>query len=347
MKRISRLLFLTALTAVFIGSQFASISAQSNAISITPRKDYALQPGEAVSDTLNITNRDTQNPLQLKLTVVDFEAQDESGTPNLLESDVQKTPWSLRDYVNLPEQVNIDAGATARIPISIEIPADAGAGSYYSAIEYAAINDEQENRLNISASTVTLMFVKVPGQARQQLTFEQFGAYVPDSSGTNGSFSGLYFGERPKVMAYRLKNDGNVAEQPNASIVVKEFSGKIIYTITDANPKDQIALRGQTRRFEACIAPETIQQSTESGNEFDAVVCGDTNFKPGRYSAELTILYGENGNETREINAVATFWYLPWWFIGVIVAGLAIVAGIIFYIIRRFQSYRSRKTRRR
>jgi hypothetical protein len=322
------------------------VLAQSNAIAISPRKDYTLEPGESVSDTLTITNRDTVNPLHLELSIIDFQAQDETGTPELLDGNVQKTAWSLRDYITLPEQVEVDAGATVRVPMTVQMPADIGAGSYYSAIQYAAVNDIAENRLNISASSVTLVFVKVPGQAKQQLTFEQFGAFKPDENGTGGSFAGLFFNDRPKVMAYRLTNEGNIAEQPNASIEVKNSSGEVIYTISDANPKDQLALRGQTRRFEACIVTENVQQTTDSGTEINTVVCGDTNFKPGRYTAELTVLYGENGNETREITAKATFWYLPWWFIGVVVAGLAVVAGVVIYIVRRVQSYRSRKTRR-
>lgn len=348
MKRILRLVAVLAVASGFIISQLGQISAQSNALAITPRKDYALEPGESVSDTLTITNRNPDEPLNLELNVVDFQAQDESGTPQLIKDrGIPKTAWSLQDYIELPQQVTINPSETIRVPINLNIPDGTGAGSYYSAIEYAAVGSTAEDRLNIAASGVTLVFLKVPGQTKQQLAFEQFGAFVPDQNGTGGSFAGLFFGERPKVMAYRLKNEGNIAEQPNASIVIKDFSGKEVYVINDANPKDQLALRGQTRRFDACISPESVQQTTDSGNEVNTITCGDTNFKPGRYTAELTILYGENGNETREITAKASFWYLPWWFVGLIIAGLAIVAGAIVYIVRRVQSYRGRKTRRR
>jgi hypothetical protein len=348
MKNFVRLFVTITVLSGFVVSQLGQLSAQSNALAITPRKDYTLKPGESVTDTLSITNRDPQSPLQLELSVIDFSSQDESGTPELFkDSNTPKTAWSLRDYVTMPDQISIDANQTVRVPISIEMPVGIGAGSYYSAVQYRTLSETEENRLNVSASSVTLMFVKVPGQARQQLGFEQFGAFVPDQSSSGGSFKGLFFGERPKVLAYRLKNDGNIAEQPNASILVKNFSGEVVHTIADANPKDQLALRGQIRRFEACIVQENVQQTSEQGVEFDAIVCGDTNFKPGRYTAELTVLYGENGNETREINAKATFWYLPWWFVGLILACLAVIVGVVLYIVRRVQSYRSRRTRRR
>jgi hypothetical protein len=326
--------------------QLGSVFAQSNSLVISPRKDYTLRPGESVSDTLGIANRDPSSPLRLKLSVVDFTSEDETGAPDLLEDTSERTAWSLRDYITLPEQVEIGPGGSAQVPITIEIPADAGAGSYYSAIEYAALGEEADDRVNISASSITLVFVNVPGQAKQQLTFEQFGAFRTDDGGGTGSFAGLFFNSRPKVMAYRLTNEGNVAENPNTSIIIRNFTGSEVYTIADANPKNQIALRGQTRRFDACIAPESVKQTIATGDEVDTVVCGETNFAPGRYTAELSVVYGENGNETREITAKATFWYLPWWFVGLVVLGISIIAGGVVYIVKRVQEYRGRKTRR-
>lgn len=346
MKRFVRVFAVLAVLSAFVVTQIGQVSGQSNALAIQPRKDYNLRPGESVEDTLTVTNRNTQAPLNLALSVVDFQAENESGSPQLMRNSTERTAWSLKNYIDMPQQITVNPGETVRIPITITMPTDIGAGSYYSAIEYAATGPTAEDRVNIAASGVSLVFVKVPGQAKQQLTFIQFGAFVPNGP-NDGAFKGLFFGEKPKMMAYRLRNDGNIAEQPNASIVIKNFSGKTVYTIKDANPKDQLALRGQTRRFDACIAPEDITQTTDSGADINAIVCGDTNFSPGRYTAELTVIYGENGNETREITAKATFWYLPWWFIGLIVAGLAIVVGIGFYIWRRVQDYLGRKTRRR
>lgn len=350
MKRFFRTLAVFAVAAGFVFTQLGQVNGQSNALAIQPRKDYNLRAGESVSDTLTVTNRHTSEPLNLNLNIIDFQAQDESGTPQLMRNSTERTAWSLKNFIDMPQQVTVNPGETIRVPITIEMPADIGAGSYYSAIEYAATGPTSDTQVNIAASGVSLMFVNVPGEARQQLTFLQFGAFVPDAGGREGSFKGLYFGERPKVMAYRLRNDGNVAEQPNASIVIRNFSGKEVYTIADANPKNQLALRGQVRRFDACINPEDVTQTTETGNDINTLVCGDTEkLSPGRYTAELTVLYTDSssGNETREITAKATFWYLPWWFVGLIVLGLAVLAGAVVYVMRRVQALRGRKTRRR
>ncbi len=348
MRKLFRLLAVTAVLAGFVFVQLGSVSGQSNALAIQPRKDYNLQPGRSVSDTLTVTNRHQTEPLNLSLRIVDFQAQDESGSPLLMRNSTERTAWSLKNYIQLPDQITINPNETIRVPITIEMPSDIGAGSYYSAIEYAAVGPTSDTQVNIAASGVSLVFVKVPGKAHQRLTLLQFGAFVPDQSGRDGVFKGLYFGERPRVLAYRLKNDGNIAEQPTGNIVVRNFSGEEVYTIRDANPRDQLALRGQTRRFDACINPEDVTQTTNTGTDINTIVCGDTEkLSPGRYTAELSILYGENGNETREITAKTTFWYLPWWFVAVIVAGLLILAGVVVYVMRRVKEVRSRKTRRR
>lgn len=348
MKKVFRLFAVMAVLAGMLVSQIGQVSSQSNALAITPRKDYTLEPGRSVDDTLTVTNRNNEQPLNLDLKVVDFEAQDESGTPKLMRQSTDRTAWSLKNFIEMPQQVTVSPGETVRIPIKISVPSDVGAGSYYSAIEYAATGARGDEQVNIAASGVSLVFVTVPGQAKQQLNLAQFGAFVPSQDGKDGAFKGLYFSDKPKVLAYRLKNDGNIAEQPNATILVKDFSGKVVYEIKDANPKDQLALRGQTRRFDACINPEDVTQTTNTGTDINSVVCGAADkFTPGRYTAELSIIYGSNGNESREITAKATFWYLPWWFIGVIVVTLAIVVGVGFYLWRRLDSYRGRKTRRR
>lgn len=348
MKKIIRVFAVMAVIAGLLITQIGQVSSQSNALAISPRKDYTLEPGESVDDTLTVTNRNDDEELNLKLTVVDFEAQDESGTPKLMRNSTDRTAWSIKNFVEMPQQVTISPGETVRIPIKISIPKDTGAGSYYSAIEYAATGNTSEEQVNIAASGVSLVFVTVPGQAKQQLTLLQFGAFVPSENGKDGSFKGIYFSEKPKVLAYRLKNDGNIAEQPNAFILVKDFKGNVVYEIKDANQKDQLALRGQTRRFDACINPEDINQTTAEGTDITAITCGDTSkITPGRYTAEISVVYGSNGNETRELTSKATFWYLPWWFVGLIVLGLALLVGVGFYIYRRIESYRGRKTRRR
>jgi len=347
MKRFVRVVASFLIFSIAALFPLGTANAQSNALSITPRKNYNLKAGESVNDTISVINLNKTEDLVIKLTIVDFKAQDESGTPALIKDpNAPTTAWSIKPFTTLPQQLSIAAGKSTQVPITVKIPSDQGAGSYYSAIQYAVVTGTGKDQVTIAASSATLVFVNVPGVAREQLKFEQFGAFVPNKGDTNGTFDGIYIAHQPQVMAYRLTNQGNIAEVPQGAIVIKDMFGKTVKTIEDANPKKQIVLLGQTRRIESCINPQTQKTEGQSGAEVDEVVCKDPGLKPGRYTASLRLLYGSNGNETREITAVASFWYLPWWSIIAFVAIVALIVGVVYFLVRKIRDMRDVRGRR-
>jgi hypothetical protein len=96
-------------------------------------------------------------------------------------------------------------------------------------------------------------------------------------------------------------------------------------------------LLGQSRLFASCI--RTVQQKIklEGGTSTDTS-CTNPGLKPGRYTASLDIFYGQNGNQTHEITQVATFWYLPFWFIVVVVVVLAALGFGIWWLQRKIRT---------
>src|SRR5690606_28207407 len=134
--------------------------------SITPKKEYVIESGKDVKDELRIRNLDDTKPLELTLRVIDFTYTDDGGTPKLiLDENAPQTSWSLRPYMTVENQVTIEPGATKTVPISVAIPKEVGAGSYYSAIIYAAGSEgfTEASNVGLSASGVTLVFTTVPG----------------------------------------------------------------------------------------------------------------------------------------------------------------------------------------
>lgn len=335
MKKLTRVVsLLLAVTTLFT---FASVhAAQSNGLGIAPRKDYSVQPGKSISDTVYVNNLSLTQDLQVSMRIVDFGAQNETGAPALqLGDNAPPTPWSLRPFITYPTSTTIKAGKSAYIPISIKVPADQGAGSYYSAIEYTAINPETKQKVNIAASTATLVFLTVPGNAKEQLVLKQFGAWKSNSDQSTGVYKGMFWGSSPKELAYRIQNNGNVAEQPSGSILVKNMFGRTALEIKDANPKKQLALIGQTRRIQVCMKTSVLNsQDPNSTDQAKQTICDDPGLWPGRYTAEVAMFYGLNGNNTQEVQAVATFWYFPWWsIVGFFV--LIIVIAVLVWLIRR------------
>src|SRR3954470_16723154 len=133
--------------------------AQSNGLGVTPKESFTMQAGQQASNVLYLSNLSKTQTLRVKLTVVDFTALGESGAPKLLQaSDTPQTPWSLKPYLTIPDIVSVPPDGNKQIPFTIKLPANIGAGSYYSAVEYTATAGEDQQQVNVAASSATLLF---------------------------------------------------------------------------------------------------------------------------------------------------------------------------------------------
>jgi hypothetical protein len=351
MKRFKSLV--VASFAVLIAAAYAlpavPASAESSAaLSITPKKNYTIEAGKSINDKLVIRNLDAKIPLQLSLRVVDFTFNDDGGTPKLmLAQDAPQTTWSLKPFLTVPETVTIAPNSTESLNLNVAIPKGHGAGSYYSAIVYSAGSADGGN-VGLSASGVTLVFTSIPGKVNENLTLQNFGAY---NLGTGDKKSSYMFvaTDMPQALAYTLKNAGNVTESPVGDITLKDMFGHE-QTIDDVNPNKSLALIGQTRTFTACIKLKD-EKAQFNGGTIQSTECATPGLWPGLYTATLDVFYGQNGNNTKEIVNVAHFWYLPWWFIFLFTAVLAVAAYYIWRIVRRIKygrpGPRTKATRRK
>ncbi len=306
----------------------------SAALSIAPRKNYTVEPGSETNDTLLVRNIDNERALNLSLRVVDFTFTDDGGTPKLmLDEDASETPWSLRSFIEVPQSVTIDPGGSESIAMSLKIPEDRTAGSYYSAIIYSSSASEGGN-VGLSASGVTLVFANIPGEVDEKLTLEKLGAY--DATARKYKLFNI---EMPKRIGYTLKNEGNVAEAPVGSMTIKNIFGQE-KTINDVNPNKSLALIGQTRTFESCIVLAK-EQVDFNGSRSEATACADAGLWPGFYTVTFNGYYGWNGNNTQEIIGKGYFIYTPWWFIIALVVALLFIGYHGWRIVRFIRLKRS------
>jgi hypothetical protein len=339
------LLALVTLASIFASSVPVS-AATSNSLGISPRKSYTINPGGSISDTIYLDNLSKDATLTVTMKLVDFKAQGQTGSPALqLSSNAPQLPYSLKPYATIPKSIVVKPLASAYVPITIKIPKDVGAGSYYSAVLYQASIGGSSQQVTISASAATLVFVTVPGKANEQLDLVNFGAYVPSPDNSTGSFQSIFVSDQPKELAYKLDNQGNVAEAPSGSIIIKNQYGKVVDTIDQANPNQDLALIGQTRLFSSCLKTGQEVQKGGDGQTSIISVCTNPNLAPGRYTALLETLYGINGNTSQEITATATFWYLPAWFLGIIVAIIIFFAALVVIVVHLVHRHRKHKKR--
>jgi hypothetical protein len=344
-KQIQKLVFtVISLLAICVAPALPASAASSNGLGITPTKNYTVQPGGHVSDTLYVNNLSKTDDLHLHLRVIDFSAKDETGTPQLdLKDNAPQPTWSLKPFLQLPSaDVTVPAGKADNIPVTVSVPAGQGAGSYYSAIEYTAQNQPGQQNVTLAASSVTLAFLNVPGQTKEFMTLKQFGAFTPSADDETGKFSTFFFGSQPKELAFRVSNQGNVAESPTGSILIKNIFGKQVKVIQEANPKHQLALRDQIRRFETCISSSEQTVKNSSGEDQTNTVCKSAGLLPGRYTAMLDVFYGQNGNNSQEIQGTATFWYLPYWFLIAVAIVILAIVFVVWRVVHKFK--RGRRT---
>jgi hypothetical protein len=335
-----RLLVAVALSAVLLLLTLSpmTVNAQSNGLGITPRENFTISAGQQQTGILYLSNLSSTEPLTVAIKVVDFRAANSSGAPQLITAaNAPQTSWSIKPFITIPKTASVAAGSSADIPFSIAIPANQGAGSYYSAVEYAAQGIGGQGNIGVAASSASLIFVTVPGRATELMRLVRYGAFIPSANDQTGQYMNWFFTSEPKELAYLLDNEGNVAEQPSGSILLKDFHGKIVRTITNANPNNSLALIGQTRRFEACIKVGQVQINSPNGLKSTQIVCENPKLSPGRYTADLAVYYGLNGNPTQQILATTTFWYIPYWFLIIILVFLGVILYVLYWLIHRIR----------
>jgi hypothetical protein len=347
MKRLGNIFGLLLLLAAIIQTPHQALAA-SNSIGVNPRRNYTIDPGGKVSDTLFVNNLSKTDDLTAHMEILDFKAQDQTGTPALLLKEDQPTKWSLKPYISVPQQYNIPAGTSANVPFTIAVPKNVGAGSYYSAIRYSSTNPSSGGSVSLSGSAITLVFVRVTGEAKSNLSLEKFGAFVPNQDFSDGAFQSVFGASKPKYVSYLVRNNGNIAEQPAGSIMIKDTFGTVYKFISDANPKKNLVLIGQTRRMDMCLNEvKTTTKNPSTGANVETTDCKDPSMAPGRYTATIDLLYGDKNNSQGELKQTATFWYLPAWFL-LLVALIAIAIGLgVWYLVSRIKSHGKSTYRRR
>ncbi len=315
----------------------------SAALSIPPRKNYTIEPGKEVNDTLLVRNIDSERPLHLAIRVVDFTYADDGGTPKImLEEDAPQTPWSLRPSITIPKSVTIEPDSSASIDMKVAMAENQKAGSYYSAIIFSSGSSEGGN-VGLSASGVSLVFVSIPGEVDERLTLEKLGSYdtsVKNKDGTAGAYK-FFNLDTPLRMGYTLKNEGNVAESPVGSMTLRNRLFGREVTINDINPNKSLALIGQTRTFTVCV--KTVSDEVDfNGDRQEANICSkDVGLWPGLYKVEMSAFYGWNGNATQDIIGSSWFIYAPWWFIIAVLVALAFISYHVWRIVRFIRLKRS------
>lgn len=257
-------------------------------------------PGETIETKISLRDVSTTS-LRVTSELNDFTANGEDGTPKILLNESEKTPYSLVDWVSPIPVLNLKPKQIENLPVKITIPKNAAPGGYYGVVRFTATPpDMNDSGVSLSASLGTLILLRVKGDAKEQVDIEEFY-----TSGIDGKKSSLFEGA-PFKFSERVKNTGNIYEQPTGRILITDIFGKTVAAV-NVNLEQRNVLPGTTRKFE---------------QEFNKEVLGDR-FLFGLYNAKLSLQYGDKQQTT---TSSLSFWIIPY---KLILLVLLIVAAVI------------------
>jgi hypothetical protein len=303
-------LFLPASKALAVQS---NENASGQALEIAPPVlNLSANPGQTIKSQISL--RDVSNgKLLVTGQVNDFVASVEDGTPKILLEEGEPNPYSLKAWVSPLPELLLDPRQIENLPVTIKVPANAAPGGYYGVVRFTATPPELKGTgVSLSASLGALILLKVNGAAKEGLAIEEFSI-------NNGGKAKTVFETTPLTFIQRLKNTGNIHEQPAGQVIVTDMFGKKIAAVNINLPPRNI-LPQSIRKFE---------------QKLDSSVLGSKKLF-GKYTATFTGTYGVN---KQTITATKTFWVIPYTLIGV---GILVLIGgflVLRTLIRRYNRH--------
>lgn len=323
MKRLSTISAIAALLVIALVVPSAQVRAVNDtsgqALEIAPPViTLTADPGQTLNTQINL--RDISNsPLIVTGTVNDFSAQGEEGNPKIDVDNAEPSPYSIKNWVQPLQQLNMKSKELQKLPVVINVPKDAAPGGYWGVIRFTATPPGIDGTgVSLSASLGSLIFIRVSGEASESVNIEQFYASEPGKSTPSGLFESA-----PLDFVVRLKNSGSVHEQPVSRIDIKDMFNRNVAAV-NVNLERRNVLPGSIRKFTAPLDKSGL----------------GTTMLFGKYTATITTTYG-TGKQT--VTSQIDFWVIPYRLIIVIIIGLLLA----FFIVRALlKNYRRNITKR-
>lgn len=273
-----------------------------------PTIEHTLNPGERAEGILKVTNNGNTD-LTFSANVHDFIVEDKNGTPTILTEDLLSDKYSGASWIAVtPSTFTVPAQTTKEINYFLQVPLDAAAGGRYAAAIYEPIDLIQVDGTGAGVNTQlgSLFYITVAGPVTESAEVISF--HAPS------------FSEYPPVaVTTEIANNSDVHIKPSGNIVIKNMFGQEIarQDFTGGN-----------------IFPEASLLYT---NQFFT----DSNFKIGRYTAELSAIYGQNNN--LPLTATVSFIIFPWK-IALAAALVVAIAIVIFFLLKRRKNKKENHT---
>jgi hypothetical protein len=287
-----------------------SPTSSGQALEIAPLiLNLTANPGQKIKAQISIRNISKTN-LIVTGQVNDFIAAGEDGTPKILTDEDASNPFSIKDWVGTLPSLTMVPRQIKTLNVDIIVPSSASPGGHYGVIRFTGAPPELKGTgVSLSASVGTLVFLRVNGNVKENLAISEFSV---NKDGKKGKL----FESTPLNFVEKIKNAGNIHEQPAGQVTITDMFGKKVATVNVNLPPRNI-LPGSTRKFEQPL---------------DNAVIGNKRLF-GRYKASLKLTYGEN---KQTVMSSLTFWVIPYRLLAIII--VLLIGGFfgLRFLIRRY-----------
>jgi hypothetical protein len=306
-----------SLSLLIVGLVFVPSNAHAQAASTgsgqaleigPPVVNLSVDPGKTV--TAQISLRDVSGtPLLVTGQINDFIAEGEDGTPKIL-LDGTTSPYSFKAWVAPLTSLTLQPKQIKTLTVTINVPANASPGGYYGVVRFTGTPPGLNGTgVSLAASLGSLVLLTVNGQAKESMSIAEFSA-------NNGGKAMTLFQSAPINFIQRLKNSGNIQEEPTGLVTITDMFNKTVATLPINEPPGNV-LPSSIRKFSVPL------DSTVIGNRILF----------GLYHADLTVTYGA---DKQTLTSSFTFWVIPYTLIIVVVVALVVAFLVLRFLIRRY-----------
>lgn len=279
-KAISASAFFLFFSVAILCTLGSVVYAQSEAgITLIPATiEQAANPGDVLTQTLKVTNESAEDK-EYFIYKKDIKGVETGGVPIFAEAGAEKTGYEMSEWIELPtEPLQVPAGGTVDLPVTIRIPDSATPGSHFGGIFVSAEAPKlREVGAGVGYEIASIVSIRISGDVIDTARIRSF------------STDRLIYGSKNVKFNAKIENQGNILIRPRGPVEITSMfsTSPDVFTVNDS-------LAG--------VFPGTMRDI-----EFEWTGDG---IGFGRYEAVLALSYdGEDGQRT--IDASLVFWVFP------------------------------------
>ena len=319
-----------------VKAQDSAPGTSGSGLRVSPtRSEIVLKAGESKEVTQTVRNV-TQSPITVQPSLNDFESDGVTGQPKLVGDPDEVSINSLREFVTLPGDFDLQPDEEKELTVAVLVPVNASPGAYFGSVLYRAapVGGQNDGQVALVASVGSLILLEVPGDITEQIEITDVSAYVDDSSGS-------LFTQKPNKIGVTISNLGNGFSRPFGKVSVSDWRGNNVfeYELNTVDRRSNVLPRS-TRLFsqefmdvEEKSVNGQVQQDKTSPVKW-----------PGKYTITGNLSHGTTG----EVFTVSsTFWYIPAWLIAILAVLLLVIIGSAHFMYRKHIKGGKPKRRRR